>query len=69
MYGRALKLAIASALLCAAWMMPAPAAAIPRYLTCETYCCWGYGTSTSQCTPGGGVVTTCGQWWQQTQCP
>lgn len=69
MYRRSLKLAGAFVLLAAAWLMPAPSESIPLYLTCETYCCWGYGTASSLCTPGNGVVMTCGQWWQRTQCP
>jgi hypothetical protein len=66
MVKRSWKLAAVFALLCAAWMGPAEAAI--HYLTCETYCCWGYGTSTSECTPESGGVTTCDQWWRGHAC-
>jgi hypothetical protein len=42
--------------------------AVVRYLTCDTYCCWGYGTPSSQCNDNG-FITTCGEWWQRTSCP
>jgi hypothetical protein len=67
---RALKLVFAAALWVAAWSAPVPSEAIPNplYLTCDSHCCWGGGTATSQCKYGG-VVMTCGQWWQGYECP
>jgi hypothetical protein len=38
------------------------------HLTCDTYCCWGYGTPSSVCNDNG-FITTCGEWWQRTACP
>ena len=68
---KALKLVFAVALCVGAWLAPALSEAVPNplYLTCETYCCWGYGTETSQCKDSNNVVTTCGQWWQTHVCP
>jgi hypothetical protein len=49
------------------WTSSSQAVRFP-YLTCETYCCWGYGTASSECSDDG-FITTCGEWWQRRACP
>jgi len=71
MLRRAWKLGFAVALWIGVWSVPVPSQAVPNppYLTCDTYCCWGYGTETSVCKDEFNVVTNCGQWWQGHICP
>lgn len=63
----ALKLVLAAALLLGVWSIPSAATDYPL---CPFFCCGRTATSTSQCrTSAGGVVTTCGTWWQSHACP